>query len=126
MTEYVNEILSILDRVQGLSDAGLTCALCIVAGYGLRFIPEKWIPNRSIPALVILLGGVLFACIADPKVATIPFRVWLTRNIAVGCIVGFIAWMIHYWALSYLEKYLSNKFGSKPLEDSAAQPPTVK
>lgn len=110
MTDYLNNLLQILDKVQGMSAAALVCVSCIVVGYVLRFI--KKFPNDGIPVVVILWGAVAMLFIADPHPPATTMRVWTVRNFLVGLTIGLIAWMLHKFVLSWVEDYLAKKFPS--------------
>ena len=117
MTDYLNQLLSLLDKVQGLSANALICFSCIVVGYALRFI--KPFPNGGIPLAIILWGAIFRMMIADPKINTVPFRIWVAQNLMIGLIIGCIAWGIHYWGLHYLEQWLNNKFGTPKKDETS-------
>lgn len=106
--DYLNDVLSLLDKVQGLSAVALVCFSCVVVGYVLRFI--KQFPNDGIPVAVVLWGMVAMLVIADPHPAAMPMRIWTARNLMVGAIVGFIAWMLHKIVLSKIEDYITKRF----------------
>lgn len=80
---------------------------CIVVGYILRFI--KAFPNDGIPVVVILTGALAMMMLADPRPTTMTARIWTTRNLIVGLIIGFIAWIMHKTIISKLETYLMQK-----------------
>jgi hypothetical protein len=102
--ETINNVLSWLDKIQGLSAVGLTCAACIAIGYVLKMWNK--FPNNLIPVFVIAFGGFALMIIADARPTTMPARIWVFRNLFVGWIIGFVAWQFHYWVLSYIEDYL--------------------
>ena len=106
--DSIDNLLHGLDAIQGLNAVGLVCFSCIILGYILRFI--KKFPNDGIPVAVILWGGFLMMFLADGKPTPMPERVWVVRNACIGLIIGFIAWMLHYWALSWIEEKLQSIF----------------
>jgi len=106
--EWLNDLLSGLDKIQGLSAVALVCFTCVVVGYALRFI--KAFPNDGIPVVVILWGALMMLLLADPRPTTMPARIWTVRNLGVGLIVGFVAWLLHKVVLSKIEDYISSKF----------------
>jgi len=108
MIDYLNSLLSALDKIQGLSAAALICFGCIVLGYILRFI--KKFPNDGIPVAVILFGSAMMLFLADPRPTAMPARIWSVRNLLVGAIIGFVAWMLHKVVLSKIEEYIAKKF----------------
>lgn len=106
--EWLNSILSSLDKIQGISAVGLICLSCIVVGYVLRFI--KSFPNDGIPVVVILWGAVAMLVLADPRASDMPERIWVVRNFFVGLVIGFVAWMLHKIVLTKIEEYITAKF----------------
>jgi hypothetical protein len=101
----LEDLLSALDKIQGLPAVALVCFTCIAVGYALRFI--KAFPNNGIPVVVILWGALAMLFLADPRATTMSPRVWTSRNIAVGLIIGLISWLIHKLALSRLEDWIA-------------------
>ena len=110
MLDYLNQLLQGLDKIQGLSAVALVCFSCVVIGYVLRFI--KAFPNDGIPVVVILWGAVAMLMLADPRPTDMPARIWTVRNLFVGLIIGFVAWLLHKVVLSKLEDYIATKFPS--------------
>ncbi len=106
----MNDGLQYLDKLQGLPALALVFLSCIVMGYVWRLIRLKWFSNDAIPLFVILWGAIANAVMADPRAANMPARIWLMRNVLIGAIVGFLAWMLHNYALSKLESALVTKF----------------
>ncbi len=106
--ETLNQLLQGLDKVQGLSAVALVFLSCIVVGYILRFI--KAFPNDGIPVVVILWGAVAMLFIADPRVSTMEARIWTSRNLFVGLIIGAVAWFTHKILISRLENLIASKF----------------
>lgn len=96
-----------LDQIQGWSAAALVMGCCIVVGYALRFI--KQFPNDGIPLAVILTGGLCMMLLADPRPSSVSMRIWTTRNLIVGLIIGFAAWMGHKLIISKIENFLMQK-----------------
>jgi len=110
MIDYLNQLLQWLDKIQGLSAVALVFLSCIVVGYALRFI--KRFPNDGIPVVVILWGALAMLIIADPRASTMPARIWTTRNLLVGLIIGLAAWMAHNFILAKLEDFIAKKIPS--------------
>lgn len=106
--ETLNTILSALDKIQGLSAVALVFFSCIVIGYVLRFV--KAFPNNAIPVVVILWGALAMLFIADPRATTMAARIWTARNVFVGLIIGFVAWITHKIILSRIEDVIASKF----------------
>lgn len=104
----MNDILKALENVQNLSAAAMTFAASIICGYILRCI--KKFPNDGIPLVVILTGCINMMVLADPRSSEVPIRIWITRHLIAGAIIGFIAWMSHKAVLSKLEDYLAQRF----------------
>lgn len=108
--ETLDQILSYLDRLEGLSAVALVFLSCIVVGYAWRFIHFKWFPNDAIPVVCIVWGAFAMSLIADARASNMPFRVWFVRNIMVGGIIGLAAWAVHNYAIKRLEDYLVTLF----------------
>lgn len=106
--ESLENLMSGLDKIQGLSAAALVFCCCIVTGYILRFI--RPFPNEGIPVVSILMGGLAMMMLADPRASAMPARVWTSRNLIVGLTIGFIAWMAHKTLLSKLEAVILRRF----------------
>lgn len=104
----MKEILTALENVQNLSIGALTFAASIICGYILRCI--KKFPNDGIPLVVILTGCINMVVLADPRTTEVPIRIWITRHLIAGAIIGFIAWMSHKTVLSRLEDWLAQRF----------------
>lgn len=107
--ETLNEWLSLLDKIQGLSAAALVFLSCIVMGYVWRFIHLKWMHNDSIPLFVILWGAFAFSMIADPVKDETPWRVWVLKNVICGAVIGLLAWILHNYAIKRVEDWLVSK-----------------
>jgi hypothetical protein len=129
----LNDILSYLDKLQGLPAAGLVLVLCIAVGYAWRGLNLKWFPNDAIPLVVMITGSLFMMFIADGRPTTMPHHVWTARNLAVGFVIGAIAWAVHNYALAWIEKWLVSKIpglsnttfftkdGSPPTENPSGQ-----
>jgi len=105
----LNQILTLFDKLQGISGEGLIVIACLAIGYGLRYWP--WFPNKMIPFAVMTFATFAYPVLADPKVATQPFRVWLVRNICIGFIIGAGSWLLHFLVIRRIEKLVITKFG---------------
>lgn len=105
--DSINSVLQFLDKIQGLSAVALIFLSCIIVGYCLRFL--KKFPNDGIPVVVILWGAVAMLIIADPRASTIPARIWTARNLCVGLVIGFVAWVSHKIILSRIEDFIASK-----------------
>lgn len=108
--DWLNGILSYLDKLEGLPAAALIFLACIALGYMLRFI--KPFPNSAIPVVVILFGALSMLFLADARPTTMPARIWTVRNLLVGLIIGFAAWIAHKLILSRIENLIGSKLPS--------------
>lgn len=123
----MNEIESMLDalanllnRVNGLPAAGIVLLSCWVVGYALRF--WKKFPNEGIPVAVILWGGAFNPLLADLN-SQMGWRIWFVKNLLVGLVIGFLAWLVHNLVLAKLEDWLTSKVPALPvLRDKPPQP----
>jgi len=122
--ETLNNILSGLDKLQGLPAAGLVFVLCIAIGYAWRGANLKWFPNDAIPVVVMVMWAVFMMFIADGRPTTMPHHVWTARNLAVGFVIGAVAWAVHNYIISRFESKLAGLFGKQPdPPPPAGQPP---
>lgn len=110
--DQINNFLSALDKLEGLSAAALVFVLCLATGYAWRGLNLKWFPNDAIPVVVMLTGAIVMAFIADGRPTTMPPRVWTVRNLAIGFVIGAFAWLVHNYALSKIEDWLVSKLPS--------------
>jgi hypothetical protein len=110
MIDQIEQVLSWLDKLQGLPSAGLIFVLCLAIGYAWRGLTLKWFPNQAIPMVVMLTGALSMMLVADGRPTTMPHHVWAVRNLAVGFIIGAVAWLVHNYALSKLETWLASKY----------------
>lgn len=109
----MNQVESILETVtdylqklEGAPAVLLVVLSAIVLGYVLKRF--KSFPNDAIPIVVILWGGVVYPLIADAN-NDLTLRVWLVRNVAIGLITGFVAWIFHNQILKRFLNKLSSK-----------------
>lgn len=110
----LDSITVMLGKLYGLPSGVLLLFACLIIGYILRCIGS--FPNKGIPVVVTLCGGLFFPLLATFDGKT-PLRIWVIRNVFIGLIIGFISWITH-------NKFLSK---IKPIENwvdnLAAQPP---
>lgn len=97
---YIDQAVDILQKIAGLPAIALVAISCLVVGYVLRFF--KRFPNDAIPVVVVIWGAVWYTCVADAN-NTIPLRVWLFRNVAIGLIIGCGTWLLHRYGLKFIE-----------------------
>lgn len=91
MNETIETVTTSLGKLYGLPGYGLVALFCVMAGFCLRAI--KRFPNEGIPLALVLLGMVLNSVIADPASDNLPFRIWLVKNVLVGGICGYVAFL---------------------------------
>lgn len=115
----LDQIIQGLQKLEGLPAIGLVLLTCIVVGYVLRFV--KAFPNNGIPVAVILWGGLLYPLLADDTVK-LPLRIWLVRNVALGLITGFVAWIVHRFVLKPFEPKLFSSDTTLMTKDQAEKP----
>jgi hypothetical protein len=108
--DYFNQFLDWLLKLQTLPAVILVFLSCIVFGYAWRFIRFKWFPNDAIPVAVILWGSLAMCLAADPASSGMRMRIWIIRNVMIGAIVGFLAWVTHAALLKKLEQKLLTMF----------------
>ena len=117
--ETLDNLLSQLEKIQGWPAVALVFASCIVVGYLWKFLPFKWCASAATPAFVILWGAFAQSMLADGRPAGASLRLWIWRNLLVGLVIGFAAWLTHNLVISRIEDLLAARFG-KP----APTPPT--
>ena len=125
MNEIDTFIETFVDKVQQLEGAPaalLVLLICLIFGYVLKFV--KSFPNRGIPLAVILCGGPMKLVLSEFYKDQTPLRIWIVRNLVIGCCIGFVAWLLHNKILSRLE----DKLGLSPGADKpdAEKPPETK
>jgi len=108
--DWLENILSILNKLEGLNAGALVFFSCIGLGYLLKFI--KRFPNDSIPLVILLWGPLFMMFIADARSTTMSARVWVGRNLLVGLVIAALAWGAHYYFLYRIERWFKEKFGS--------------
>lgn len=119
---YIDQAVDLLQKLNGLPAIALVAISCLVVGYVLRFI--KKFPNDAIP-VVVTIWGMWYAVVADAN-NTIPLRVWTVRNLLIGLVVGFLAWLFHNLILSKIEDkipFLKNLFSEPTVTPIPETPP---
>jgi hypothetical protein len=112
---YLDTITRWVESINNAPSAVLTLLLCIAAGYLWKSI--KVLPNKFIPAVVMVVGGAALMALQ-----------WKTtehlRAFVVGFFIGFVAWLIHNQVI----KRIAKRFGldSGDDEDDDLSKPTVK
>ena len=111
--DQLNGLLSNLDKLQGLPSATLVFFLCLAVGYAWRWLKFSWFPNDAIPMVVMVTGALFMMFIADGRPTTMPHHVWTARNLAVGFIIGCLAWAVHNYVIAkWIEPWLISKLPS--------------
>lgn len=94
-------LIKLNDQLAGAPAGLLVVFFCIAIGYLLKGI--ETFPNRRIPLAVVICSTILFMALSPTREADVPLRIWLTRNFAVGFILGFVAWALHKLILQHIE-----------------------
>lgn len=115
----LTEILKQLENIQNWSNAGLTAVCCLGFGYVWKFIKSRWTPNEAIPAVVSVVGILLFLGLSSGDGLKHNFG-WFVRGGAVGFVIGAGVAIVHNYLISKIEDRLMGLLGSKP----APTPPT--
>ena len=102
---FLEQVTQFLNNLYGAPAGVLVILICIIAGYALKKV--KSFPNDAIPIVVILIGAAIYPLIADDR-NDITLRVWIVRNLGIGLILGFAAWVIHNKVI----KLITDKFGT--------------
>ena len=121
----MNSILDSLGSLYGLPGYALVALSCIVLGYVLRAL--RFFPNQGIPLACVLWAMVLNPLLANGRTAADSPRVWLLKNILIGMIVGFLAWILHKLILRRFEDKIAGlaKFLGDEADPAAAAPPSA-
>jgi hypothetical protein len=107
--EKLDQVVDLLDRLNGLPAIALVLISCLALGYVLRLV--RRFPNDAIPLAVILWGMAAMPLLSDFRTSGIQsLRIWLVRNVVLGLVVGFAAWAIHNRLLSAVEDWLATRF----------------
>lgn len=123
MEQQLDNLLSHLNKLEGMSAAGLVFLSCLVVGYAWRFIKLKWFANDAIPVVVIVWGAFAMSMIADARASAMPFRVWMLRNVLIGAVIGFSVWLVHDLAISRVEDWIASKLPGAKKDPSTPPPP---
>lgn len=120
INDWLDQGATLLNKLDGLPAAMLVLLSCLVVGYCLRF--WKKFPNEGIPVAVILWGGAFNPLLADLN-SQMGWRIWFVKNLLVGLVIGFLAWLVHNLVLAKLEDWLTSKVPALPVpRDKPPQP----
>lgn len=100
--DSLETIIAYLNRLYGLPAVVLVAISCIVWGYALKFI--KRFPNESIPLAVLGWGAFWLPLLSEYTPGQM--RLQIIRNIFIGLISAFLAWMLHDKVLKKIEDKL--------------------
>lgn len=112
MNDILEGIKGATDYIQSAPLSVLTIIFLNGLGYGLKFTP--FIPNRSIPLALMLVGALIMMTLAPMPAGRNP----LVLLGLMGWIFGCIAWLVHAIVLRRLKKFLP---GGTP-DDTNNQP----
>ena len=99
--DFLNDAIS---QLLALGPEALLVLVVIALGYVLKRVPV--IPNKVIPAACLLCGAMIYPLITSPGKAPPDIRYPIVREIMLGLLIGFIAWMIHNKLLKRIEDKL--------------------
>ncbi len=102
MDQTVQTLIDYLNKLYGLPAVVLVAMSCIVVGYMLKFV--KKFPNDSIPIAVLTWGAMFLPLLSDYQPGHM--RIQIIRNVFVGFIAAFGAWLVHDKILKRLEDKL--------------------
>jgi|SRR3990167_5385402 len=97
--EYLNDAIK---QLLALGPEALLICVVIALGYVLKRVPL--IPNKTIPAACLLLGAGIYPLITSPGQAPPDIKFPIVREIMLGLLIGFIAWIIHNKLLKRIEE----------------------
>jgi hypothetical protein len=103
-TDIITWGQSIVDMLNRWPNWLILACCCLILGYVLSKIESC--PPQSIPAFVVLLGAFGNAVLAGGAPDERGFISWTARNLFIGAIIGFLAWIGHNRLLRMLaDKY---------------------
>lgn len=119
MIEFIKDAV---EQIGHLPSTLLLMLVIIVIGYMLRLI--KKFPNDAIPFVCVLLGAVgnLFMRDRSDAISTVAYP--KINLLAIGIIIGFLAWVLHRFAIQKLEDWLKTKLGIGLPDGGPVVPPT--
>ncbi len=109
----ISKLIELLNQFYGMPVIAVVFFSAIVFGYLWKCV--AWLPNRLIPAAVVLGSGICLVLLST-RTSGESFRIWLVKNFLLGIIVGLLAWLVHNKALKRLEE----RFGL--FEDNEKKP----
>ena len=110
---YLDTVIQWSNSLVGLPAGALVFILCISAGYIWKSI--RVFPNRLIPLVVMVTGGLTMLLLTWAANEPVPLR---SRYVIIGIIIGFVAWMVHLLVIKRIVK----RFGlSDPGETGDAE-----
>lgn len=126
LNDWLTELTDALNALYGLPGIALVALLCLVGGYVLKL--QRWFPNEAIPLALVLMGGGLLPLVSDWAGSNLPFRIWLVRNLIVGCLIGLGTWLGHKLVIKRIEDKIPwlREFleGDGKANGNAPKPPT--
>lgn len=105
LEKWIGSINELLSKLWGLPYLTVVFVLCFAVGLALRY--SRRFPNDAIPLVVVCVGAIFAPLLADPRADSLPLRVWVAKNIAVGIIIGLATWVLHRYALKPLARKVS-------------------
>ena len=115
MNEILEGVTSATDYIQKAPLAPLIILFLNALGYALKRAP--FLPNRSIPLMLMLVGALLMMFLAPMPEGRNPLLLLGIMGFLFGC----IAWLVHAIALRRLEKYLPGALD--PEDENKPKPP---
>lgn len=117
MTIDFDKIFDFLNSLGGMPKCGLVYVFCLALGFALKKCP--WVPNVSIPSIVILAGMILLPMLSDFQGSKLnSVRVFILTQALIGFIDATIAWLTHRLVI----KPLLARFGAKDTDFDSSPP----
>lgn len=97
--DYLNDAAN---QLLALGPEALLGLVCIAICYGLKV--WRWFPKRLLPLACLCLGAVFYPLITSPGQAPPDIRYPIIREVMLGGLIGFIAWIVHNKLLKKIEE----------------------
>lgn len=104
LTGWLQTATGAIEQMQRAPISLLLIGVLIVCGAVLKSM--ELFPNRLIPAVVLLLGGVGNGFLGDPGSVSNTQRHPEAVLVLQGILLGFAAWALHHFLLRRLERFI--------------------
>ena len=113
MTDYLRILQDVFIQLKSAKAEMVVCVVVIAFGYVLKTIP--FVNNRFIPSICIGIATITYPLIADESgAAPYSMRYPMVRQLMIGFMIGFTAWMVHRAFLkNWIDRYLPQSTDKK-------------